>query len=285
MEIAEHQNINMFRLWVFGGPLGQSLAVLILLSGLLTQWTFVKPASANPHVVGNPQEIRYEGSGGLILPPSVSIDDRNRVASCRDCAWKMTPVCIPGQQDYCDAGIRSCPGLIDHVRTWFRPNNGDWVETGWICLTTSSVTTVEGIERYLVENFHQYVPPLVPRCWPARGAIVRLPIVCESGQRPDLQVWSHTVAGHPVEVSASPQWVWDFHGSSLRTDNPGGPFPDWSVSHTFILSGEKDLLVNSLWRGSFTVGGLGPFAIDQQLKQTRTWTIPVGEARARLTGD
>ncbi len=257
-------------------------SVLIIVVVLWTGWLDSPSISANPHVIGNPQEIRYEGSGGLILPTSVHTEERSRMAYCRDCSWKMTPACVPSSNNYCDAAIRSCPGLIDHVRTWFRPADGDWVETGLICLTTYQITTVADIESQILESFHQYVPPLRPRCWPTQGAIVRLPYICESGQTSEARSWSHFVSGFQINISATPRWTWNFHGSQLRTGSPGGPFPDLSVSHTFVEHGNRSLNLVSRWEGSFTVGDLGPFPIDRRLEQSRSWVTSVGEARGKL---
>lgn len=260
-----------------------TLAFIFVIScGLMTSSSLTTSVVASPQVIGNPNEIRYEGKGGLILPPSVSREDRNRVAGCRDCSWKMTPACVPGPNNYCDAAVRSCPGLIDHVRTWFRPAHGEWTETGLICLTTYRVTTVAEIDRFISEQFHQYLPPLEPRCWPARNVIVRMPYVCASGQRPEIQSWTHSVASEEVSVMATPHWVWNFNGTQFRTTSPGGPFPNLSVSHTFVDHGDKLVGVQSRWEGSFTVGELGPFDIETQLTQSRSWVVPAGEARARL---
>jgi hypothetical protein len=259
------------------------LIVCVIFSAAGMNWWLMESSTANPQVIGNPNDIRYEGSGGLILPPSVSSEDRTRVANCRDCGWRMTPACVPGPNNYCDAVIRSCPGLIDHVRTWFRPTNGDWVETGLICLTTYRIATVADIDRSIFDSFHQYVPALEPKCWPAERAIVQLPYVCASGQQSHTQRWKHSVAGHEIEVSAAPYWTWNFHGSRIRTTHSGGPFPDLSVSHIFTSHGDKSLQVETLWEGSFTVAGLGPFPIEEDLRQSRSWKVPVGEVRARLT--
>ena len=256
--------------------------IFVISSGLATSPPLTTSVAASPQVIGNPDEIRYEGKGGLILPPSVSRDDRNRVAGCRDCSWKMTPACVPGPNNYCDAAVRSCPGLIDHVRTWFRPPNGDWTETGLICLTTYRFTTVEAIDRFISEHFHQYLPPLEPRCWPARNVIVQMPYVCASGQGQGIQSWTHSVGSENVNVMAIPHWVWNFNGSRLQTTSPGGPFPNLSVSHTFVDHGNKLVGVESRWEGSFTVGELGPFDIETRLSQSRSWVVPAGEARARL---
>lgn len=237
---------------------------------------------ATPDVIGNPEYVRYEGSGGLILPESIDAATRKQVADCRGCSWKMTPACIPGLDTYCDALIRSCPGLLDHVRTWFRPLGGDWVETGLMCLSSAGIPTVAGIDREVRSNFEQYVPILDPRCWPQQRVVTQIPLVCESGQSSQVHRWSHNVAGSTVSISAQPKWVWNFNGRSWITDQPGGKYPDQSVTFTFQRHGRAEIGVQSVWTGTFTVGNLGPFEIREDLRQYRGWTLDVGEARGRL---
>lgn len=240
--------------------------------------------SATPDVIGNPEYVRYEGSGGLILPESIDATTRRQVADCRGCSWRMTPACIPGAETYCDALIRACPGLLDHVRTWFRPLGGDWVETGLMCLSSTGIPTVAGIDRAVQSNFEQYVPSLQPQCWPQQRVITQIPLVCTSGQAAQGHSWTHDVAGSTVSISARPKWVWNFNGRSLITDQPGGKYPDDSVTHTFRNHGPAEIGVQSIWSGTFTVGNLGPFEIREELRQYRGWTIDVGEGRGRLIG-
>jgi hypothetical protein len=240
------------------------------------------PASARPDVVANPEQIRFEGTGGLILPGSLDSQTRNTVARCRDCAWKMTPACIPGADNYCDALIRSCPGLIDHVRTWFRPSGGDWVETGLICLTSSQITTVSVADQFIAQEFTRYIPDLAPRCWPESGVVTQLPYLCTSGQRSGIHQWSHDLAGFGVTVRATPTWVWSFGNSPLMTAAPGGPYPDTSVSHVFTRRGIHEFPITAVWQGEFMVDGLGPFEIQSNLRQRVQWQVNVGEALSKL---
>lgn len=239
-------------------------------------------AVAEPEVIGNQELVRYEGSGGLILPESIDSATRRLVSECRGCSWKMTPACIPGPGNYCDALIRSCPGLIDHVRTWFRPEGGDWVETGLICLTSYRITTVAEADQAVRSSFEQYVPELRPQCWPRRGIVAQIPVICSSGQSNNVHTWRHGLAGRDVVVSAQPRWLWDFSGTRVNSALPGGPYPDFSVSHTFETHGVADVRVESVWTGTFMVGDLGPFEVREDLRQHKAWRVDVGEARGRL---
>lgn len=113
---------------------------------------------ANPEVVADQEQVRYQGNGGLILPTTVDTGTRNEMMRCRGCGWKLTAACVPGPNHYCDAAIRGCMGLIDHVRVWFRPEGGDWREVDRICLTHYEVSTVTGIEKTDRGAFHSIRP-------------------------------------------------------------------------------------------------------------------------------
>ncbi|MCF8538645.1 MAG: hypothetical protein K9G12_00010 [Candidatus Nanopelagicales bacterium] len=260
---------------------GKLCIILMCVVIPLEAWN-IPSTMADPLVIGNPEQVRFEGTGGLILPSSVSTENRDRAARCVDCSWRMTPACIPGPDDYCDAAIRSCPGLIDHVRTWLRIPGGEWVETGLICLTTYRVVTVRDAQAQLAETFERYVPPQQPRCYPSAHAVVNLPLVCDSGQSTGVHVWAHELAGHTIDVLAEPRWMWNFDGNKLSTARAGGNFPDMSVSHTFRSAGSKNMVLETRWTGSFTVDQLGPFPIEASLNQRLEWVVEMGEARARL---
>ena len=258
------------------------LAIFPLVVLALASVHTAQGVSANPEVVGNQEQVRYEGTGGLILPESVDHSTRRMVSECLGCSWKMTPACIPGPGNYCDAAIRACPSLIDHVRTWFRPVGGEWVETGLICLSTQHISTVTNIGREITSHFEQYVPELKPRCWPHQRVVTQIPIICESGQSSEVHNWNHHVAGYAIRVSSKPHWVWNFAGVRLVTDQPGDRYPDASVSHTFTRHGSASMSVQSVWSGTYSVGDLGPFEIREDLRQFKGWDIDVGEARSRL---
>ena len=239
-------------------------------------------AAANPDVFANPEQVRYEGSGGLVLPSSVERGMRNEVVSCRGCNWKLTVACVPGPENYCDAGIRACPGLIDHMRVWFKPLNGEWKEVDRICLTDYEVTTVNDLEDRISENFARYVPEQSVRCWPGQGAITNLPLICESGQVQKVVSWRIPIAGFSVEISTMPSWIWNFDGTHFFSGSAGGPFPDMDISYTFVTSGRKKVSVTTRWSGVFSIDSLDTVPIERELIQSSSIPVTVGQAKARL---
>lgn len=244
--------------------------------------SFSQEVMASPDVFANPEHVRYEGSGGLILPASVNSDTRNEVVRCRGCGWKLTVACVPGRDNYCDAGIRACPGLIDHMRVWFKPPSGDWKEVDRICLTNYEVTTVNDLEDGIFESFSRYVPDQVARCWPKQGAVTNLPLICQSGQSVEAVNWGIPIAGFTVAITTAPTWSWNFHGSIRFTHEAGGPFPNRHISHTFSTSGPKTVEVVTRWNGYFSIDSLDPVPIERELLQESSIPVAIGQAKARL---
>jgi hypothetical protein len=263
----------------------RSFLILFLSIGVIlvsSFGSFTPGVFANPDVIANPEHVRYEGSGGLILPATVDSGTRNEVIRCRGCAWKLIAACVPGPENYCDAGIRACPGLIDHMRVWFRPLNGAWKEVDRICLTNYEVTTVNELENSVAETFERYVPEQEARCWPAQGAVTNLPLICQSGQPEQALSWNIPISGFMVLITAAPSWTWDFHGAFSTTRNAGGPFPNKDISHTFSTAGSKNIHVVTRWNGYFSVDSLENVTIERELTQRSSMAVIVGQAKARL---
>lgn len=261
-----------------------TLIVTISIAGVLLCAAGVTApgVSANPDVFANQEQVRYEGSGGLILPSSANSGIRNEVIRCRGCGWKLTAACVPGPDTYCDAAIRGCPGLIDHLRVWFKPTDGNWREVDRICLTNYEVTTVTSLETRISENFARYVPEQAPRCWPAHGAVTNLPLICQSGQRQEAVSWTVSIAGFTIDITTKPSWTWDFDGSILTTRDTGGPYPNTTISHVFAQAGVKAIAVTTRWGGTFTVDSLESVAIERDLRQHSSFGVIIGQAKARL---
>lgn len=260
------------------------LAFVVIFSALFLSHvgSLAPEVVANPEVFANPDEVRYEGTGGLILPASVNSGTRNEVIRCRGCSWKLTVACVPGPNNYCDAGIRACPGLIDHMRVWFKPVSGDWNEVDRICLTNYEVTTVDDLEYGISAEFTRYVPEQAARCWPTQGAVTQIPLICQSGQRAEPISWRLYIAGFDVGITTSPSWTWNFHGSILNTRDPGGPYPNREISHTFRTPGDKTVGIVTRWSGNFSVDNLDPVSIDRELIQGSLIPVTIGQAKARL---
>ena len=94
--------------------------------------------------------------------------------------------------------------------------------------------------------------------------------------------------GQPVTVRAAPvHYTWDFGDGSppLVTADSGRPYPDHTLSHTYLEPGDVAVVLTTTWAGEYSVAG-GPWlAIDGTAEVTSpAEPVTVVEARARLIG-
>lgn len=241
-------------------------------------------------VHGDDGADRYVGTGGLILPGSVPDGTRRTVATCGDCAWRLTTPCVESTlgtpfsgQPGCTSVTRGCPhGEL--LRAWFRGPDSAWRAIGLVCLGPGGPLTVRDVSRAVRDRVERSVPALRPAAQPPAGVLAQLPVVFVSGQPGGVQRWAMSVAGAEVEISASPRWLWAFgDGARVTTDDPGQRHPVGGVSHVYRAAGARAVEVTCEWSATFTVSGLGPFPVREPVRQTDTVGVVVGEGRAVLT--
>jgi hypothetical protein len=162
-----------------------------------------------------------------------------------------------------------------------------WSNVGSVCVSGSPLTVDDVAER-LSDVVIEQVPPLRPSFQPPGGTVVNLPTLFSAGQPRLLDTRRFDLVGFHVVLDARATWRWDFgDGERLATDQPGGPWPDRSVSHTYAQPGLHLVTVSSLWRGWFTVDGMGPFAVagPAVAQDSPAMPVRVAQARAVLVGD
>ncbi|MFC4555309.1 PKD domain-containing protein [Georgenia faecalis] len=92
---------------------------------------------------------------------------------------------------------------------------------------------------------------------PDRGwVLVNMETIALTGAR------EHTletvVLGVPVQVRVAPvEFSWDFGDGSapLVGTDPGAPWPDHTVAHTYTVAGDAQLTLTTQWEGAFLVEG------------------------------
>jgi hypothetical protein len=133
-------------------------------------------------------------------------------------------------------------------------------------------------------DFLKLLPTLNPSFQPSGGGLVHVPVVFGAGQPAQLEDADVEVAGMDVHINATATWSWNFgDGTSAAATTPGGAYPDMDVNHAYDVAGAPNVAVTTTWAGTFTVEGLGPFAIaGDPVTQTATVVVPVREARAHL---
>jgi hypothetical protein len=259
-----------------------ALVALVALSGA--------PGARAADVEGDDGGDRYVGSGGLILPASVPESTRRTVAGCQECSWRLTTPCVQSGlgtpfagQGTCTSVVRGCPGG-QLLRTWFRGHGSGWRDLGLVCLGPAGPVTVAAVADAVHDRVVQDVPPLRPTAQPARGVVTQLPVLFQSGQPGGAQRWPMAVLGTRIEVTATPTWQWSFgDGGGAETSDPGRHYPVGGVAHAYRTAGERGVVVRAVWSATFVVDGLGPFRVDEPVRQEAAVVVAVGEGRAVLT--
>lgn len=280
-----------------------ALAVLAGLLCLVSVMVGVAPAAlaadpctgADCEVVPDPDEAEYVGTGGLLLPGNSftgSGDDRTAAATCEGCRWALLPMCrgegrAGGVE--CGPAASSCPpGQFRRIVMLLQPGAATWEVIGLVCLTPSGPVTVQDVSDRLHDLVVEDVPPLDPSVQPRGGTLVHLPAIFASGQPARLGTRSFSLVGFDIVLRGEATWTWQFgDGSSFVTSDPGGGWPNDSVSHVYERSGDFAPSVSTEWQAWFTVDGMGPFAVngDPVIQNSGPLTLPVYQARAELVAD
>lgn len=271
-----------------GTPRSGSLpAVLVAAVALLAVAFAAAPARA-ADVHGDDDRDVYVGTGGLILPGSVSAKPRREAAGCPGCQWRVTEVCQDPGLGSAFSGRGGCGGLVPGCRdgltmrrVLFHPTQGPWRDLGLICL--GEPLTVAEVGHDVRTAVEEQVPVLAPAFWPARGAVTQLPVTFSSGQPAGSREWSMQVSGRTVRVRAMPSWSWTFgDGAAWTGTDPGGGPSRPTVAHAYGRPGLMPVEVVVRWSATYEVDGLGPFDVPEPVSQSARMEVLVGEGRAVL---
>ena len=234
-------------------------------------------------VIGDDERDRYVGTGGLILPGSVDEDTRVRVAGCRDCRWRLADPCADADSA-CMSVVRGCPRGQRLLRAWISEDRGlTWVDLGVVCIPPAGLVTVAQVEAAIHDQFEAELPPTSIRFQPTSGVLPYLPVIFQSGQPKHLPPIVSTIADRIVVLMPTAQWSWRFgDGAGLTTDQPGAPYPDFSVSHTYGRDGRFPVELTTTWSATFTIDDLGPFTVSHVITQQEKTSVSVGQGRAVL---
>lgn len=235
-------------------------------------------------VHGNDGQDTFSGVGGLVLSGSVDASTRAAVASCGDCAWQVSvPCATPYGVAFvrCDSHVLGCGSGSLERRAWVRHGEGQWIDHGLFCVSTQGPVTVDHLGHSARDAFIQGLPRLQPTTAPRAGIVAQVAVVFDSGQQSGPVIGNYVVLGERVHLMATPRWTWDFgDGARLVTDVAGSRWPDLAVSHIYRRSGAQVAHVRTSWRAEFTVDGLGPFPVPEEVTQEAFAPVLVGEARA-----
>ncbi len=253
----------------------------------------VSSSAASPlGVTGNDGADVYVGSGGVVFPANRwfgSEPDRQSTAACEGCQWRVSELCDKSSL----AGGRclrlrlGCPVGEQRVRVWLLRPGQDWAVVGEACVGDTPPVTLVTVGARLREEAIKALPALRAAVQPADGVLVGIPAVFRTGQpATGIRGADLSVLGLDIRLDARVRWRWAYgDGATVWTSRPGGRWPDASVSHVYRSVGTVRAAVTAVWRGQFTVEGLGPFAVPgPPLTQGQSVLVDVREARAVLVG-
>lgn len=170
------------------------------------------------------------------------------------------------RQDYCQqTGQVGSPFSV-----WLIEPSGNSTFVRYVCIgDPEDILTVEDVGEEIKKQWVAYVPEQKPTMQPPNGkALVNLPAIFHSGQPKEMPETSADVFNFTVNVKARGEWAWEFAPGVTRTfDVPGSTYPDDEVSHTYAQSGPQNVVLNTRWWGSFTVGNEGPWDIETPATQ------------------
>ncbi|WP_084127407.1 hypothetical protein [Demequina sp. NBRC 110054] len=103
---------------------------------------------------------------------------------------------------------------------------------------------------------------------------------------PEPVIVNRTLLGVPVRIRATPTnytWTWG-DGESTTTTDPGQPYPNDTVSHTYTAqSSEASIALETTWAGSYSIDGGSWIDIDGTITSTSaTQTLEVRTVHSKL---
>lgn len=91
------------------------------------------------------------------------------------------------------------------------------------------------------------------------------------------QTFATTILGVGVAVEATPvSFAWDFgDGTTLVTSDPGRPWPDPTVTHTYRRAGSHLISLTTTWSGQYQVAESGEWVTIDGVATTSSSTGPI----------
>ena len=230
----------------------------------------------------------WSGSGSVYLPGGrhvgQSVSSGN--SECAGCRWEVRPLCRDGVLDPClpmPPYVACARGEIRYeVR--FGSNGAATKLDSAPCIPNGSrpVSAAE-IENEVEDRVRQLAPTLRFSFQPSARPVTQIPTLFRVDQPNDVSR-SDMIAGLGVQMRARVSRVLQWgDGSSKRTTERGGRWPDTSLSHNYRTAGIKRVRLTANWTAEYSVsGGSWIQASGDPVQQTATRTLRVREARAQL---
>jgi hypothetical protein len=222
---------------------------------------------------------------------------------CGDCVWTLVLMCVDNRPGGPPGDIgcvgAHAPAICKPPKVAFRlylttdAVTNELIDT--LCLgNTKDVVPVGDIAAADVADYLKDVTPpdLDVTFQPPTGALTGLPTYFQALPPADLKPQSFG-GGDPrvsENITISPKhyvWSWGDGTDGLATDDPGGPYPTGTVTHTYTTAATINGTLTTQWSATYTitVAGqtFGPYvATGGLVPRTQSFGITVRSAHSRL---
>jgi hypothetical protein len=220
---------------------------------------------------------------------------------CGDCEWTIVLACVFSDPNSHDTE-HACPGSLQSrqcrrgeslFRLYLSTEAVRNALVDLLCLGgLEDVVPVGDIAAADVERYLRDVTPpdLRITVQPPHGVLAGLPAYFRVQPPEDLApvpFGGPTITETITITPADYVWHWGDGTAHLVTDDPGAPYPDGRVTHTYLTAGEVTGTLTTRWGATYTItvagGTYGPYdATGGAVDRTQAFTVTVTAARSHL---
>lgn len=235
------------------------------------------PAFADPDVQGDDDTDSYRGVGSVLLSETWTGPTSQRIeaATCRGCRWSFHSSCRVNGMGCSSGSWATCPPGT--ARFDMRRSDGigePLTYRGTVCLGPRGPTPMRHVESAVRAEVARGLPPLAPRL--ASRAAVASTVSRVTVGVPTRAAFTMLVLEHRVQVRATARITWRWSTSHVMVSRES------VVSHVWPTRGRARVSVSALWTADFSVDGLGPLPVEQNINQVGSFTTQVVGARPVL---
>jgi hypothetical protein len=219
---------------------------------------------------------------------------------CGDCSWTLVIACIfdsPGDTHNQNQCVGSTQGQRCHrgqtaYRLFLSTDAIQNTLVDTLCLGgPGDVIPVGDMAAADVDRYLKDVTPPVMHVTvqPPNGVLSSLPAFFQAEPPADLQPQPFGGPQVTETITITPAhytWEWGDGTAPLQTDDPGSPYPDGHVTHTYDRAAHVTVALTTEWSATYTitVAGqtFGPYDATGTVQRTQRIPLVVARARSHL---
>ena len=200
---------------------------------------------------------------------------REKAATCEGCRWSFHSSCRVNGMGCSSGSWAVCPAGTARFDMRRSDTMGEPLTyRGTVCLGPRGPTPRRDVESAVRAQVVRGLPPLAPRLV-SRAAVATMASRVTVGVPTSAQ-FTMLVLGHRVQVRATARITWRWPASPVTVSR------EPVVSHVWSTRGPATAHVSALWTADFSVDGLGPLPVEQNINQVGSITTWVVGARPVL---